>query len=730
MRIKINELPKTEIIDLGDNLNDVRKNQDKITLDTDITNLTQQPGTGKSTWLKRYLEDSEEKWLITVPNHYLIENEYQKIKRIRGVKYWQGFDRLCSKYLNDDKLTKLLKDKYKLGAGVICSNVCTSQEMGKCPYRKQFKHSDRVLTVSAYHNTTYFYNYGEFIFDIVLIDEKLTGYQELIFNENKINESVRLIYTYINNLKTEKCFLDIISKKDLFSDISKLDKQEECIKQVSIDQRSAIKVAINQGYWDDVEVMSKLNVYDVRKWLYYYSIHQEDRIYCEPNVYKMFDLARQGIKVVTSDASFSQEIHNAMLGRYYYEDSKIPRSLLIKKELKPVKELTIKRYISSIKDDNTDIYRVWDENYFYKSHLDKLKDDLQYFVNRALRKNPNIGIITYDKKEEIIDFPCDTAHFGNLRGLNTFENKDAVFIIGSFLTPDVSVLKDYNALFLTDYQLDGDVWRPRYKKKDNDDSLNPGGSYVQIGVIGGVPTTIGYSGSSLENKKPEPIQEVPFKEYDDLEPDELQFKNELEKHNGYYVDTLLLNRLKKEKQVKDGEVDLKLLYPVQLYDTEIIESEIYQTIHRARPLLNNNIKIYVFGYIPDSIKNEFKVDLYDKSETKRYFMNEFKTVYPSSLVGSISSYCYRNKSTSLDVAKRFKIHKKDGNYNTPFITSIKKGQISPDTVNKIDKAIRTGKLTNKDIGKRHSGFAVEDAFVDYCIRYATDKKLGGLIQLH
>lgn len=736
MKINLNKLPQIEQINLGDNLIEVRNNQDNIIFEPGITILSQQPGTGKSTLLKKHLKATDEKWVLTVPNHTLIESEYDKIKRIKGVNAWKGFSKACPKYIEKDTHVRNLKDKYGFNAGLICSNSCNKDEQKKCPYKKQFKNPKNIITVSAYHNTQYFYMKDKFRFDNAIIDESLQGYKPLELQEDEIRKSIDLIYEYVHNPDVKMFFLDIIENKELFLHDTNLEHGKAIIDLVSIDQRKAIQKALKQKKDSDIETINNLKIYDIIKWLYYYSIYGEDKIYGDPYIYRIFDLARQGVKVVFADASFNLLLFQALLGRYQYEDNLIPRSKLLNaKQLKPLENIDIKLYTSKIKNDDLTIYRMWDKNFFYRTYLHTDKDDLQYYIDQTRRKHPNIGIITYGEHVKLFNKEDESTYFGNLRGLNSFEKKNAIFIIGSYLTNHINVLADYNALFLTNYELKKDVWRPRYKEANVNDSEFEGNYYQEWNINGKLHNFTIPGG--FDEKNPEPLQEIP-KKYEDLQEDEQKYIPKLKACYESHVDITLMNQLKLKEGLNADLIDMEILFPINIYDKHLMDSEIYQAIHRARPINNPNTSIYVFGHIPSDIKKEFNTIKVARDKTMAYFMEYYKGVYPSTLIGSIQRYCFKNPNDkSLNVAKAFNLYKDNRkDYNTPFVTYIRKNNnINIDEINRIDELIKNGAHTVEKIEKEYKKLKKQALFNDkkfndfiyYCIYYATNEKQSHII---
>ena len=454
------------VCDLGTNLKDVRNELESLELDKGINILALQPGVGKTHKIKQILEKNSA-WLITVPNYKLIDNEYNKIIKMKGVSYWKGFDYKCSRYRENDRYIQKLRDTYKLNPSIICTK-CNQQN--KCDYKKQFKNSKKVVTSSAFYNTPYFYDKGKFKFKIAIIDEELRGYEEIKLNETEIDKSLNKIYDVIDypeelpEFDYRPNFGEIIKEKHLFSEKNKLETDLLYLQGIEDDQKAAINIFTKEENWKDLNIAAKLDISKIKKWLYYYAIYKENRVYGEPNIYKLFDLARQGVKVIFSDATFNETIFKALLNRYEHEDNKIPRKILLQRYEKSTisfespklsNEIPIKIFKSSIQDKNFGIFRMGRQNKFTRGNI---STDIEVSIKQTLRKYSEIGIISYKKdkdrtyknrgKESIqFDKYGEFLYFGNLRGTNSFKNKDIVFIIGTPY-PGKKFIEDYNALFI------------------------------------------------------------------------------------------------------------------------------------------------------------------------------------------------------------------------------------------------------------------------------------------
>lgn len=626
-----------KVIGLGNDLKDVRSKLDDLEFDADINILALQPGVGKTTKIKKYLQENE-KWLVTAPYYSLIDNEYDSIKRMKESTYWKGFSSGgCSKYENGDSYVIKLKDYFKLNPSIICRKACSKNEQIKCDYKNQFKKFKNVITVSAFYNTPYFYKEGEFKFKLAILDEELSGYEELLLDIEEINASLNKIYNYVTipeefkELDHKNDFLKIIENKRFFDDDF---DNNIFFCAIENDQKAAIEEVIKFENWDDLKIIRKLNVIKLKKWIYYYEIYGEIRDYAEPNIYKIFDLARQGVKIVFSDASYSEKLFSELLKRYYYEDSKIKRSrLLMWYNLKNgyiepefTKEFKIKVYTSNILSE-AKLYHMWSGRQFNRK---KMPSNMLFFVIKSRRKYLNIGLASYKKREHReYNFKrwAEFEYFGGLRGKNNFKEKDLLFLIGTPLANSKKALTQYNLLF-------------------------------------------------VEN-----IQETAKLDLKSSASDEFNFDE---------------------------------------YRRYLIDSEVYQAIHRIRPLENASKIIYIFGYIPEIIKSEFKVIEMNKKETEEFFNENFVGFYPSVLYMSINNYFMKhNEMGSKEIANEFKLYKDSSKkgLNTKLVTAIKKGIINPQNILKINDAIINGDKTTNDIKKRYRGLDVPDevleSFIDY-----------------
>jgi hypothetical protein len=408
-------------------------------------------------------------------------------------------------------------------------------------------------------------------------------------------------------------------------------------------------------------------------------------------------LALQGIPVIFLDATFDEEAFKVLLGRYNYENSIIDRNLLINKELNSVNDLEIKVFESNLKNRNVNIYRMYKNNYFFKKGLfnynpntddpisvagHKTIDEIRDYIKKSTRKYTNVGIITY---KGLIPYFNDlglTEYFFNNRGSNELENVEALFIIGTPQQRPKDTLKDYNKLCLTQFQPEN-TYRMTYEKIED--------GFQQVRKL---------NGKKLIRRKG-------FKHYQEKKPSRLT----MEGYNDYE------NELEFNRQVQKGIVDADVFYPLPDFDYQKNESEKYQAMMRARLFREETPTVFVFGDIPDKVKEEFRGENLDKKHTKDYFNgstfkpSRFKGIYPLPLLKLINDTKVENSSlNSSDIAQKLKLYKqnKESGYNTSLITKIIDGKISLKQITIIHKALRNN---IRDVNKIKKDSKVDEKFI-------------------
>lgn len=684
-KIIIEDQPNIELYpDLGSNLNEIRSLLSYMGYEElGIHFLDIQPGIGKTHGIITLLKEKDS-FMVATATHKLLEGEYEKL----GARHWKSFRAKCEIYSNVEKIHSL---------GVPISVICDIHgcKKNKCPYWEQFEHS-KAIAPYHYLPTTRVKDGNDFKFDLLMLDEAMTGYNTIKIDLENLKDNINVLVEYVTPKLTST----------LSSLVNLLESGEDTfqflhanLKKINKAKYSSIKKAIKQEKWEHVQQISSLNFFELKKFAYYKSIHNEITSYDEPFSYEILDLARQDIPIIILDASFDLELFRLIYGRYAYEDRVKPRELLLNKELKPLKDIKISVYQSNQKQKDKKIYRMDKNNYYYKTGFfnkdkklteygSKTIDILRQIIKRTQRKYPNVGLVTYQDMIPYFSDLVKTEYFFNLRGSNVLENCEALFIIGTPTSNPIETVKEYNKLAMTDID-PTETYKPFYKKKDGE----------------------------LLIKNPFTGEEVLAQTDGEKIPNLLQ-------PEGYFGSDCPEGR---EYQTLDlGEVELHLYYSLSRLDYLKSESEQYQAIHRARPLINNK-EIYVFGNVPKKIKDEFTIVTMDKKRTGIYFLgSRAHGVYPLSLWLSITRLFYEKELTALDIAKKLRLYTKDKkSYNTKFITEIIKGNVSISDIKKIDKLLKNeSEITSKDIKRKYRDLNIE--FLEYCILYANE---GGFIQI-
>lgn len=662
---------KLEEKDLGNDLTEVRKKLNKLKFKEGINILALQPGVGKTTKIKEYLKDKD-KWLVTVPNYNLIESEYKEIIEMDGVSYWKGFDRLCPKYLKNDSKVKFLRDNQKLYPSVICGK-CTSKEKNECRYKQQFNESNKVITVSAFYNTPRFYEKGKFKFDIAIIDEELSGYDELRIDDEKINKAIELIRNYLNyeiaKGETDHSiippFREIFKNKDFYSLESDYPIGDIIFSGVKAEKEEALEKVFKRENWEDYKIMADLDFLKLKKWFYYYFIYGEDRAYGDPHIYRLFDLARQGVKVVFSDASFSKRIFSKLVGRYIKEEQKLSRRILFKEYIikdedykdfeLPYEIEKIRVFMSSIQDEKTFFYRMWTDSNFHKSNFQRreVPEEMLDFYKKINRKYYKPAIISYSsiwtRYFDLTKF-SEFAYFWNIRGINKFKNEEIIIIVGTPVPDGGALLDDYNNLFIEDYEKRNKI--PVFSKKK----------------------------SGLDG---------------------------FEFYQRYKIDSEIYQAVHRIRPFNNPN---KTIYVFGFVPEELIKEFNVNELESYDPTIE---------FFENNFNGVYPVSL-ARSIIEYHWLKSFKLKKDWDL----NENKQRKITDAEKIAKAFKFYKidKSKGYNTPLINAILKNKIKPEVIYKIDGAIKDGASTVKEVKDKCGKLNINDEHLEHFIHYAENRK--------
>ncbi len=668
-------------MNLGNNLEEVRNSIRNFKLDSSgIDFLSFQAGVGKTHYTKELLKNRSS-YLLVTGSHKLLEGEYEGLK----ARHWIKFSEQCENY------TEQVQDLDSWG--VSKRFICDIQgcDKRKCPYWIQFN-TNKAIAPFHYLTTDRVLNADDkFKFDMLIVDEAMDYGTEYALDVESLKKSVQTMSKY----EDVKFLEELNWNAELF------DYLQVNINSINSKRYGALNGAISEKQGDDVKEIAKFRPYNLIRYYYYHSIYGNSSSYYEPLFYTVFDLARQEVPIIMLDASFDIKAYEVTLARYNFEHKQLPRDIFSENPLGPITDLSTIVYSSNIQEKHKNVYRMDNNNYYYKTWLlgpkgNKDVKELQSFIKRTKRKYKNVGLITY-KGLKLRFTNLDESnkeHFYNLRGSNKLKDVEVLFIVGTPQKPSQPILDEYNKLCLTEFT-ENDTYKPAYKNKDG-------------------KTCLLHKYEDMLNQKHEIWDCNNGQGYEEKKHNPHMIKGDYE---FAYID-------KFEEQSPEGEIDLELWYKFSEYSFNQDESEQYQAIHRARPFLKDNPIIYLFGDVPEKIKEEFNVVSYDKNVTRLHFLGSRPGnigVYPLVLWHEIINYFTKTGSTSKEIAKRLKIYKKDKKgYNTPFITKIKKG-ISPEDVINVDKLLKADiKVTYNKIKQKHPHIKMDKDLIEDFIFYARE----------
>jgi hypothetical protein len=134
-------LKEKKYVNLGDNILNIRTimNQE-VKTHPGLNILTNQAGTGKSTWIIQKTKEFKGKTLIIVPNHDLVQSTYSDLIYWKKSSYLQGWNKICPKKDDNDFLIRVKQTIPSFPVRTVCEFVCGEVNRKKCPYTKQFFH--------------------------------------------------------------------------------------------------------------------------------------------------------------------------------------------------------------------------------------------------------------------------------------------------------------------------------------------------------------------------------------------------------------------------------------------------------------------------------------------------------------------------------------------------------------------------------------------------------------
>jgi len=427
-------------------LTQIRKEIPKIMEDSaDIIILNLQQGLGKSFNAMQYMSTNSNTMFLTSKHALLDELEkYFNDKNLETI-HWRGISNNKSPCIQ--KNTKLFKDLINLG--YKANFICEIMACDFCPYKEQFKHTERVLAPIQYLNTAYLENDDKARFETFIVDESITQINKFPYDLEYLLEVIKPLYhfssfwfyEFLQNLLRDKNVNGLeLYKNEISTEI------KGALKNIYdlIDEDESIESIESQTWKNDIIHLSKFSIDDIITSLKFQKLYNfEISDWYEPNIYKIFNLSQKS-KVILLHATFNLDLFTDMISSF-------------SSEIGINKHINVKVFNSKLQNKSTKVYNVNKSAYYPNYSLERggikeISDHVEIITNQIGAKNIGvIGLSKYNKHGEYIDETflksgIDSLHFGNSTGRNILESKQCLVIAGSWMQG--GIIDDYNKIYL------------------------------------------------------------------------------------------------------------------------------------------------------------------------------------------------------------------------------------------------------------------------------------------
>ncbi|NOR85109.1 hypothetical protein GQ473_03250 [archaeon] len=413
--------------------------------DADIIVLNLQQGLGKSFNAMQYMSTNSNTMFLTSKHALLDELEKYFNNENLDTIHWRGISNNKSPCIQ--KNTKLFKDLINLG--YKANFICEIMACDYCPYKDQFKHTERVLAPIQYLNTNYLENDEGSRFKTFIVDESITQLNEYPYDLEYLLEVIKPLYhfssswfyEFLQTLLKDKNIIGLESYKD---EISIEIKNTLKTIYTFIDEDNSIESIESKTWKNDIIHLSKFNIDDIITSLKFQKLYNfEISDWYEPNIYKVFNLAQKS-KIILLHATFNLDLFKDMLSSY-------------SSEIGINKTINVKVFNTKLQNKSTKVYNVNKSAYYPNYSLERgaineIGDHVELIANQIGVKNVGIiGLSKYNKYGEYVDETflktgIDALHFGNSTGRNILEDKQCLVVAGSWMQG--GIVEEYNKLYL------------------------------------------------------------------------------------------------------------------------------------------------------------------------------------------------------------------------------------------------------------------------------------------
>jgi hypothetical protein len=559
----------------------------------DIIILSHQPGLGKTYTVLEFIKNHPDSIYLT--NRHDIIKENVKHWNRTSYSHWMGFNRICK-----NRTLKKIHETYHINPSILCTNCKNT----RCSYRWQFTRRQRVFAPYEYLSLGQILNnLPEYLF----LDEQKLSTDTLTFNQKETIDWLNIIQTHS---KMPQSYTTQMQNNNYqfflntgFNDIQ------------TIYYEDSLKNAYQSKQMNDIKKITNINPYLLEKYFKMANCYNDfsRKEYYFPLCYNAFEVlnkTQKQTKLIFMDASF-----NYRLFRYLLES--------FNGEIGFNNPVSIKIFYSNVTNKNTKVYsmRLSDkyQSWFPKASFKFTKSMmnwLPYHINKIkeIYGEENVGIITFKKIANSGYFKLlgyDIQHYGGLRSSNTFRNKKAIIIIGTYFQSEDDIFEYLEKIF--DIHDKGII----IEERETEETITKLLADVGIKSKQKKPT--------LYDKVLEPKKR---RRYSDNQDDVYD--------KGWYLEGYTPPKTSTISLQDQYDIIKYRIYPVEWIQKVIWDEEIYQAFHRNRGILNDRV-IFAYCWFPLEILNEFKVKTIkrdkndeeqlwkklDKKEEKRKLMESF-----------------------------------------------------------------------------------------------------------
>lgn len=448
---------------LGSTLEEVRANLTNIEFDDPITILAGQPGIGKTTFIKNYMNNHPEipDIGIATGRHNLLD-EWET--QITGLNHWRGFGK---EKCNQFRHVKYLKDLGFMPVAICAIKGC---DKGQCEYHKQFDETMRAGFPLEYLKT----NYVD-VFQILFVEESITKFETYKYHPEDYIIGLDAIESVLNSelVGIEGQLASFISEASGAIRDKNISWLKENIDNLEGLKNKALLKTLNENKYNAIKYIHFFNTNEIKGYLKNGKFYDYDKdVYYEPAIFKAFDHAFDDTKIVLSHAGFIKEVFEKLLVRYCRERN-IP------------KQPNVKIYKSNIARKGTKIYGIT-KKAFSKHSFNKNYPMIEGCIRRLGNVYDDLCVITYSDltekykgDETFMGLPAD--HFGNTSGLNKFEGKTLAVLSTFSFRPD-QMIELHNALFNDNLTTNDPEFNEVQKRRDKN-GVFPNYSDTKLGLI-------------------------------------------------------------------------------------------------------------------------------------------------------------------------------------------------------------------------------------------------------